>query len=83
MSTFRDMSVGDIAVVTNVSGNGQLRKRMLDLGLTRGAKVELIRIAPLGDPIEIQLRGFRLTVRKVEAEIVELDIIHRAKEAKE
>ena len=83
MSTFRDMSVGDIAVVTNVSGSGQLRKRMLDLGLARGAKVELIRIAPLGDPIEIQLRGFRLTVRKVEAEIVELDIIHRAKEAKE
>ena len=83
MSTFRDMSVGDIAVVTNVSGSGQLRKRMLDLGLTRGARVELIRIAPLGDPIEIQLRGFRLTVRKVEAEIVELDIIHRAKEAKE
>ena len=83
MSTFRDMSVGDIAVVTNVSGSGQLRKRMLDLGLTRGAMVELIRIAPLGDPIEIQLRGFRLTVRKVEAEIVELDIIHRAKEAKE
>ena len=82
MSTFRDMSVGDIAVVTNVSGSGQLRKRMLDLGLTRGAKVELIRIAPLGDPIEIQLRGFRLTVRKVEAEIVELDIIHRVTEAK-
>jgi ferrous iron transport protein A len=83
MSTFRDMSVGDIAVVTNVSGSGQLRKRMLDLELTRGAKVELIQIARLGDPIEIQLRGFRLTVRKVEAEIVELDIIHRAKEAKE
>ena len=72
MSTFRDMSVGDIAVVTNVSGSGQLRKRMLDLGLTRGAKVELIRIAPLGDPIEIQLRGYRLTLRKSEAAIVEI-----------
>lgn len=80
MSTFKDMAVGDVAVVTNVSGSGQLRKRMLDFGLTRGAKVELIRKAPLGDPIEIQLRGFRLTIRKVEADIVELDIITPAKE---
>ena len=83
MSTFKDMAVGDIAVVTNVSGSGQLRKRMLDFGLTRGAKVELIRKAPLGDPIEIQLRGFRLTLRKVEADIVELDIITPAKEVSE
>ncbi|AMH94938.1 MAG: FeoA domain-containing protein [Candidatus Methanomethylophilus sp.] len=83
MSTFKDMAVGDIAVVTNVSGSGQLRKRMLDFGLTRGAKVELIRKAPLGDPIEIQLRGFRLTIRKVEADIVELDIITPAKEVSE
>ena len=83
MSTFKDMAAGDIAVVTNVSGSGQLRKRMLDLGLTRGAKVELIRKAPLGDPIEIQLRGFRLTLRKVEADIVELDIITPAKEVSE
>jgi len=83
MSTFKDMAVGDIAIVTNVSGSGQLRKRMLDFGLTRGAKVELIRKAPLGDPIEIQLRGFRLTIRKVEADIVELDIITPAKEVSE
>ena len=83
MSTFKEMAVGDIAVVTNVSGSGQLRKRLLDLGLTRGAKVELIRKAPLGDPIEIQLRGFRLTIRKVEADIVELDIITPAKEVSE
>ncbi|MBR1888814.1 MAG: FeoA domain-containing protein [Candidatus Methanomethylophilus sp.] len=83
MSTFKDMAVGDVAVVTNVSGSGQLRKRMLDFGLTRGAKVELIRKAPLGDPIEIQLRGFRLTIRKVEADIVELDIITPAKEVSE
>ena len=83
MSTFKDMAVGDIAVVTNVSGSGQLRKLMLDFGLTRGAKVELIRKAPLGDPIEIQLRGFRLTIRKVEADIVELDIITPAKEVSE
>jgi len=69
---FADMNVGDFAVIDNVAGDGQLRKRMLDLGLTRGAKVELIRIAPLGDPIEIELRGYRLTLRKTEAVIIDL-----------
>ena len=74
MATFKDMKVGDCAVIKNVAGEGQLRKRMLDLGLTKGCRVKLIRMAPLGDPIEIELRGFRLTIRKNEAEIVELEI---------
>ncbi len=74
MATFKDMKVGDCAVVKNVAGEGQLRKRMLDLGLTKGCRVKLIRMAPLGDPIEIELRGFRLTIRKNEAEIIELEI---------
>lgn len=74
MATFKDMQVGDCATIKNVAGDGQLRKRMLDLGLTKGCKVKLIRMAPLGDPIEIELRGFRLTIRKNEAEIVELEL---------
>ncbi len=68
-----DMKCGDTATVVRVTGSGQLRKRVLDLGLTRGAKVKLVRVAPLGDPIEIELRGYRLTVRKAEASIVELE----------
>lgn len=68
------MKVGDYAVIKNVAGEGQLRKRMLDLGLTKGCRLQLIRKAPLGDPIEIELRGFRLTIRKSEAEIIDLDI---------
>ena len=74
MATFKDMKVGDCAVIKNVAGEGQLRKRMLDLGLTKGCRVKLIRMAPFGDPVEIELRGFRLTIRKNEAEIVELEI---------
>lgn len=74
MATFNDMKVGDYAVIKNVAGEGQLRKRMLDLGLTKGCRLQLIRKAPLGDPIEIELRGFRLTIRKSEAEIIDLDI---------
>ncbi|MCQ2085630.1 MAG: FeoA domain-containing protein [archaeon] len=69
---FADMKVGDVAVVSNVTGEGQLRKRILDLGITKGARVKLVRIAPLGDPVEIELRGYRLTLRKTEAVIVDL-----------
>lgn len=74
MATFYDMEVGDFAVVKNVAGEGQLRKRMLDLGLTKGCRLQLIRKAPLGDPIEIELRGFRLTIRRSEADIIDLEI---------
>ncbi len=76
MATFKDMKVGDCAIVKNVAGEGQLRKRMLDLGLTKGCKVQLIRMAPFGDPVEIELRGFRLTIRKQEAEIIELELVN-------
>ena len=68
-----DMKCGDTATVVTVSGSGQLRKRVLDLGLTRGTEVKMIRIAPLGDPVEIELRGYRLTVRKTEASVIELE----------
>ena len=69
---FGDLKVGDSAVILNVRGEGQLRKRLLDLGVTKGTKVTMVRIAPFGDPIEIQLRGYRLTLRKSEAAIVEI-----------
>ena len=69
---FGDLKVGDSAVILNVGGEGQLRKRLLDLGVTKGTKVTMVRIAPFGDPIEIQLRGYRLTLRKSEAAIVEI-----------
>lgn len=68
-----DMKRGETATVVCVKGEGQVRKRVLDLGLTRGAKVTLIRRAPLGDPVEIELRGYRLTLRQGEAHIVELE----------
>lgn len=77
---FRDMDIGDVAAVMNVSGEGKLRKRLLDLGLTKGVKVRLIRKAPLGDPIEIELRGFRLSLRKTEASIVELEPVREVEE---
>ena len=68
-----DIRCGETARVIGVSGEGHLRKRILDLGFTRGAVVRLIRIAPLGDPVEVELRGYRLTVRKSEAAGIELE----------
>ena len=68
-----EMKCGDVARVVNVAGEGHLRKRILDLGITRGVEVKLIRIAPLGDPVEIELRGYRLTLRKSEADVVEFE----------
>ena len=68
-----ELKLGESAVVVNVGGEGQLRKRFLDLGITTGTRVTMARIAPFGDPVEIQLRGYRLTLRKSEASIVEIE----------
>ena len=68
-----ELKLGESAVVVNVAGEGQLRKRFLDLGITKGTRVTMARIAPFGDPVEIQLRGYRLTLRKSEAAIVEIE----------
>ena len=68
-----ELKLGESAVVVNVAGEGQLRKRFLDLGITKGTTVTMARIAPFGDPVEIQLRGYRLTLRKAEAAIVEIE----------
>lgn len=66
------MRCGESATIVRVGGEGALRKRVLDLGLTRGCRVTVERSAPLGDPIEISVRGYRLTIRRAEAAIVEV-----------
>lgn len=65
--TLDQLVIGDVAVVANVVGEGRVRRRLLDMGITPGAEVYLRKKAPLGDPIEITLRGYELTLRKVEA----------------
>jgi len=64
---------GDRGRITALLGEPSVRHRLLELGLTRGTIVEMIRVAPLGDPIELQLRGYRLSVRKAEAGVVLLE----------
>lgn len=68
-----DLQLGGRATVVNVSGADEISVRLLEMGLTPGATLELIGIAPLGDPLELELRGYRLSLRKREAELVEIE----------
>lgn len=72
MRKLSDLKVGEKAVVTVVNGEGAVRRRLFDMGITPGAEVYLRKKAPLGDPIEIALRGYELTLRKSEAANVEV-----------
>lgn len=70
--TLNDLKIGNSAVITAVRGEGALRLRLLDMGLIPGTPVTVIKIAPLGDPIEISLRGYELTIRREHAK--EIDV---------
>lgn len=73
MRTLRDVRVGDSAKVIRVGGEGALRRRIMDMGVTRGVTVYVRKVAPLGDPIEVQVRGYELSIRKSDAELVEVE----------
>jgi ferrous iron transport protein A len=73
MKTLRDVKVGERAIVAGVSGSQPLRRRILDMGLTKGAVIQVSKAAPLGDPIEIVVRGYALTLRKADAKIIRVE----------
>ena len=72
MKTLKDLVCGEKAFVKKVNGNGPLYRRLLDMGIVSGAKVEMIKHAPLGDPIEYKIRNYHLSLRKSEAAIIEI-----------
>ena len=72
MKLLSDLRVGESGVVTTVNGEGAIRRRLFDMGITPGVEVYLRKKAPLGDPIEISLRGYELTLRKAEASLVQV-----------
>ena len=67
-------NIGETGLITNVEGEGRIRRRLFDMGITPGAEVYLRKKAPLGDPIEITIRGYELTLRKDEAMLVTLEM---------
>lgn len=72
MRTLREAKVGETVTVEKLHGEGATKRRIMDMGLTRGAKVYIRKVAPLGDPVEVTVRGYELSVRKNDAEMVQL-----------
>ena len=73
MKTLRQVKVGGRAKVVKLHGEGALRRRIMDMGITRGVEIYVRKVAPLGDPIELRVRGYELTLRKGDAEMVEIE----------
>jgi len=69
-----EFAIGEHGVILRVMGEGRVRRRLFDMGVTPGADVTLVKVAPLGDPIEVQIRGYSLTLRKSEAENVTMEV---------
>ena len=72
MKTLTDVKVGETAVVVRLHGEGAVKRRIMDMGLTRGTEVHVRKVAPLGDPMELTVRGYELSVRKADAEMIEV-----------
>lgn len=73
MKTLKDVKVGENAVVVRLHGEGAVKRRIMDMGLTRGTEVHVRKVAPLGDPMELTVRGYELSVRKADAEMIEVE----------
>lgn len=72
MKTLKDVKIGESAVIEKLHGEGALKRRIMDMGLTRGTEVFVQKVAPLGDPMELTVRGYELSVRKGDAELIEV-----------
>ena len=73
MKTLRDVRIGDTVQVVKLHGEGAVKRRIMDMGLTKGVDVSVRKVAPLGDPIEITVRGYELSLRKADAETIEVE----------
>ena len=73
MKTLKDVKVGENAVVKRLHGEGPVKRRIMDMGITRGTEVFVRKVAPLGDPVEVTVRGYELSLRKADAEMIEVE----------
>lgn len=72
MATLRDVKCGSTAKVQKLHGEGAVKRRIMDMGITKGTEVYVRKVAPLGDPIEVTVRGYELSLRKADAEMIEV-----------
>ncbi len=73
MKTLRQVNVGETVKVVKLHGEGAVKRRIMDMGLTKGVAVHIRKVAPLGDPIEVTVRGYELSLRKADAEMIEVE----------
>ena len=73
MKTLRQVKVGETVKVVKLHGEGAVKRRIMDMGLTKGVEVYVRKVAPLGDPVEITVRGYELSLRKADAEMIQVD----------
>ena len=72
MATLKDTKVGATVTVTKLAGAGAIKRRIMDMGITKGTEIYVRKVAPLGDPIEVTVRGYELSLRKADAEMIEV-----------
>ena len=73
MNTLRQAKIGDTEKVVKLHGEGAVKRRIMDMGITKGVEVYVRKVAPLGDPIEVTVRGYELSLRKADAEMIEIE----------
>ncbi|MBO5783377.1 MAG: ferrous iron transport protein A [Clostridia bacterium] len=73
MNTLKDLKIGKTAKVIKVHGDGAVRRRIMDMGITKGVEIYLRKVAPLGDPMELTVRGYELSIRKEDAQMIEIE----------
>ena len=81
--TLGDAKVGTTVVVTKIEGDSAYKRRIMDMGITKGSELFIRKVAPLGDPVEITVRGYELTLRKADAQCVEVKKAYRSKKSDE
>ena len=73
MRTLREVKVGETVKVVKLSGEGAVKRRIMDMGITKGVEIYVRKVAPLGDPVEVTVRGYELSLRKADAEMIEVE----------
>lgn len=73
MKTLRQAKIGDTVSVVKLHGEGAVKRRIMDMGITKGVEVHIRKVAPLGDPVEVTVRGYELSIRKADAEMIEVE----------
>ena len=73
MKTLKEIHIGETVTVKKLHGEGAIKRRIMDMGITKGVSVTIRKVAPLGDPIEITVRGYELSLRKADAEMIEVE----------